>query len=501
MLGKHEFFKVYEDRGEALTYDDVRLATGYSEVSASMVKTDSLFSKRVPLRVPIVSSPMSSVTESRMAIAIAKLGGIGIIHRDLSPEQQVAQITKVKLHLNARIAKPVYVYADEKLETVENRRLEKGHGFQTFPVINREHKLIGLLTKNDFDVCDSYQCTVAEAMSPNLITAPVGTTLDEAYTIMRSNKKKVLPLVNKDGTVGGMYVFSDVKRVKNGSSDGYNIDANGHLRVGASVSSFEDDYDRAKKLEEAGVDVIVLDTAHGDTKFVIGMLKKLKESLNIDIVAGNVSEGDSALRLAAAGADGIRVGQGPGAICTTRKVAGVGCPQVTAVYNCVQAVSNMGVPVCADGGITSSGDIPIAIGVGAHTVMLGLLLVSADESAAPTTVIDGVSYKVYRGMGSLGAMQESAVSRRRYGMTGGEKKSPVPEGVEGCVPCQGPLQEVLHQLVEGLRKGMAYVGAADLDELRAKARFYRMSPAGQKESHPHNLAYMKDAPNYRRKLI
>ena len=501
-MDKHQFFEVMAQQGNALTYDDVRLKTGYSEVTPATVTLNSLFSRNVPLRVPIVSAPMDALTESRMAIALAKLGGLGIIHRNLTPTKQVKQITKVKLHLNALIEKPICVFGDETIEAIENRRQEHGDSFQSFPVTDRSGRLIGLLTRNDFELCDSPQSTAEQAMTRDPITANEATGINEAYHTMRTHKKKVLPLIDEQKMVTGMYVFSDVKRIKSGSPDGYNIDAHGHLRVGAAITSFEEDFERAAMLVKAGVDVLVLDTAHGDTKFVINMLEKLKGMFpETDIVAGNVSEGSSAKRLAEAGADGIRVGQGPGAICTTRIVAGVGCPQVTAVYNCGKAVEGMNIPVCADGGISSSGDIPIAIGIGAHNVMLGLLLVGADESAAPVVTVEGVEYKVYRGMGSLGAMQESLASRRRYGQKTTDKDQFVPEGVEGLVPCQGPLQKVLHQLVEGLRRGMAYVGAATIGELRQKAGFYRLSPAGQKESHPHHLSYMKDAPNYRRREV
>ncbi len=299
-----------------------------------------------------------------------------------------------------------------------------------------------------------------------------------------------------------MYVFTDVERVKTGSQTGYNVDHCGQLRVAAAIGTGGAEVERAKLLAEVRVDVIVIDTAHGDSATVFDILRALKEhpaTSQIDIVVGNVSEGESAKRLAQAGADGIRVGQGPGSICTTRIIAGIGCPQVTAVYNCAEAVKKYDIPVCADGGINNSGDITVAIGAGAHSVMLGRLLAGTDEAPGESVTIRGIPHKAYRGMGSLGAMNDSATAKERYGETSTEKDRLVPEGVEGAVPYKGAVSSILHQNVEGLRRGMGYVGAASIEALRRKADFHRISAAGLRESHPHDVIITTDAPNYNRK--
>lgn len=499
-MGKHEFFANMAKIGLALSYSDIRLKTGYSKVQPALVKLETLFSRHVPLNIPIVSSPMDTVTESKMAIAMAKIGGIGVIHRNLFPEDQAAEVARVKFHLNGLIAKPITVLGTDSIEVIINRREEKDWSFHSFPVMDSDGKLIGIITENDFVFCDDYRLLAREVMTKNVITAPVGTDLTSAYETMREYKKKVLPLLDQDGRIAGMYVFSDVKRIKTGNSQGYNVDANGQLRVGAAIGTGESELERAKALVSEHVDVLVIDTAHGDSEPVYIILKDLKKFYpNVDVVVGNVSEGPSAKRLVEAQADGIKVGQGPGSICTTRIVAGIGCPQVTAVYECAKAVEGSGVPICADGGINYSGDIPIAIGAGGHSVVLGRLLAGTDESPGDVVSIHSRPYKIYRGMGSLGAMQDNRASRQRYGQRGTGKDQIVPEGIEGAVPYQGPVVNLLHQFVEGLRRGLGYVGAANIEELREKADFHRISSAGLEESHPHNIEHVQDAPNYQLK--
>jgi IMP dehydrogenase len=500
-MGKREFFTIMAKQGLALSFDDVRLKSGHSEVTPTSVSITTKFSRNVELKCPIASSPMDTVTESLMAIAMAKAGGIGVVHRNLEPVRQAAEVARVKSYLNALIAKPVTVYGDQTIEQIENRRLQERFTFQSFPVVNHEGRLIGLLTKNDFDMCDDMSLKAEDVMTRNLVTAPSGTSLAEAYEVMKRQKKKVLPLSTKDGRIAGMYVFSDVKRIRTGTQDGYNTDPGGHLRVAAAIGTGAEAYDRATLLAAEGVDVIVIDTAHGDSKPVYEILKSLKQQpvvSKIDIVVGNVSEGDSAKRLVDKGADGIRVGQGPGSICTTRIIAGIGCPQVTAVYNCAIAIQGSGVPICADGGIKNSGDIPIIIGTGAHSVMLGKLLAGTDEAPGEMVTIRGVPHKTYRGMGSLGAMQDNEASRQRYGEHNTSKDRFVPEGIEGAVPYKGPVLTELHQQLEGLRRGMGYVGASSIEELREIADFHRISAAGLRESHPHDVLITKDAPNYRK---
>jgi len=486
---KDNFFERMEALGLALTFDDVRLKSGYSEIDPNNVSVKSLFSKNISLKIPLVSAAMDTVTETRMAIEMAKLGGLGIIHRGIDPETQARAVEKVKIHLNGLVERPITVTPDQTIEQIKNKSEEKNYNFQSFPVLDSKDKLVGIITKNDFEMNSNIHSKIKKIMTAreHMTTAPLGTTLEEAYKIMLQSKKKVLPLVNK-GKLAGMYVFSDVMRLLSGISTSYNIDKNGHLLVGAAVGTGEEAFRRAELLSNAGVDVIVIDTAHGDSKNVYETLKTLKKNFSkIDIVTGNVSEGESAKRLADAGADGIKVGQGPGSICTTRIVAGIGCPQVTAVYNCAKALRGSGVPVCADGGVRNSGDIPIAIGAGAHSVMLGRTLAGTTET--PGVVKDTLQgrFKIYRGMGSLGAMKSSKASRERYRQDKISIDKVVPEGVESIVPYQGDVSNVIHKQVGGLRSGMGYVGANSITSLQEKADFHRISNAGLAESHPHDI--------------
>lgn len=495
---KDEFFEKMGAQGLALTYDDVRLKTGYSTVPPSHVNLKSMFSRRVGLNIPIASAAMDTVTDGAMAIAIAKQGGIGVIHRNLSPKEQATQVKRSKYHLNGLIEKPTTVRESDTLESVLHRRNEKKYSFHSFPVLGSDGRLVGLLTRNDFDFCSDSSLPVSRVMTTELVTAPSGTTLNEAYDIMSRQKKKILPLVDTDHRLAGMYVFSDVARIRRGSSSIYNLDEAGHLRVAAAIGVDDDAFERIELLGRH-VDVVVIDTAHGDSEPVFRTLRAIKKMNPLfDVVVGNVSEGESAKRLVLAGADGIKVGQGPGAICTTRIVAGIGAPQVTAVYNCAKAIEGSGVPICADGGIRYSGDIPIAIGAGAHSVMLGSVLAGTKEAPGDSIMREGVPVKVYRGMGSLAAMETHRASRERYGQTEKDGGKLVPEGVETVVPFRGNVEDVLYQYVGGLRAGMGYVGAADIEELREKADFRRILEAGIRESHPHDVTMTSDAPNYRR---
>jgi len=495
-VAKIDFFDNMERQGVALTYDDVRLKTGHSVVPPTEVALSSHFSRNVPLNLPIVSSAMDTVTEWPLAVEIAKLGGLGIIHRGLEPQEQASHVKRVKFFLNGLIDQPVVVKADDTVESVELQRQDSGWPFHSFPVVDEANKLVGLMTRNDFDLNNDPRQRVKDVMTKNLITAPEETTLEEAYDIMSREKKKILPLVTPKGELAGLYVFSDVARIKRGSSSDYNVDGDGRLRVGAAVGTGAEALERVKLMAHR-VDVIVIDTAHGDSEPVYETLKAIKKAYpKLDVVVGNVSEGSSAKRLAEAGADGIKVGQGPGSICTTRVVAGIGCPQVTAIYNCVKALEGTDVPVCADGGISQSGDIPIALGAGAHCVMLGRLLAGTKEAPGQIVMHQGNQVKVYRGMGSLGAMMDSRGARERYGQRDTSAEKLVPEGVEGLVPYRGTLAELMVQYVGGLRAGMGYVGAADVEELRSKGDFYRITGAGVRESHPHDIVITADAPNY-----
>jgi IMP dehydrogenase len=493
-----KFFELLEASGLAVTYDEVRLKTGYSVVAPNAVCLKARFSRRVPMKIPIVSAAMDTVTESRMAIAMAKLGGIGVIHRNLSPEEQKEEVRRVKFHLSGMIAKPITVTETMTLREIEAMRVEENFSFHTFPVLNADGKLVGLITQNDFDFCQDFGQTAAEIMTRDLITAGNEISMDDAYRMMREAKKKVLPLVDGENHLAGMYLLSDLARVKSGSSVGHNVDGRGRLRVAAAVGTGNDAHERVDLLIKYA-DAIVIDTAHGDSLPVFETLREIKKRYDVDVVAGNVSEGESAQRLVEAGADGIKVGQGPGSICTTRIIAGIGCPQVTAVHSVARAIAGSDIPICADGGIEDSGSITIAIGAGADSVMLGKLLAGTKEAPGEVDFQANPPKKYYRGMGSLAAMMASASSRERYRQPDGSRDKLVPEGVEAVVPYVGDLETIMAQYLGGLRAGLGYVGAATIRELQEKADFRRISTAGIKESHPHGVQILRDAPNYTRR--
>ncbi len=490
-LPKDDFF---EKMDLALTFDDVRLRSGYSEVMPDEVKLDTNFSRNTPLKMPIVSAAMDTVTEHEMGIAMALLGGIGVIHKNMSPEDQASKVARVKYYLNGLIDKPICVREDQTIGEILEMREKKEYSFNTFPVLDKNDRLVGILSKNDFDFCKGPSTTAREAMSKTVVSAPKGIDLKKAHETMVKSKKKVLPLVDKDGKVAGMYVFKDLRRIMMKNPAGYNTDGNGQLMAAAAIGV--NDFDRIDLLVRKNVNVIVIDTAHGDTKSVISTLKRIKKGYDVDVVVGNVSEPESAERLAKAGADGIKVGQGPGSICTTRIIAGIGSPQVSAVYNCAKVADRYGIPVCADGGLRYSGDIPIAIGAGASSVMMGGMLSGTKEAPGEVIFRNGRQWKLYRGMGSIGAMEEHRGSRERYGQVSTGKKELIAEGVEGLKPYKGELADVIFQYVNGLKRGMGYVGAADIGELRRKADFVRISTSGKAESHPHDVMITREPPNY-----
>ncbi|MBR9706462.1 IMP dehydrogenase [Candidatus Pacearchaeota archaeon] len=483
------------ENGEALTFDDVTLSTQYSEVFPKDTILESRFSTNIPLKIPMVSAAMDTVTERQMAINLAMLGGLGIIHKNMSADQQAKEVSRVKHYLSGKIEKPICVSGDNLVSKVLEMRDKKAYTFHSFPVLDSGARLTGIVTETDFEFCDDNSLSVSSIMTKDPLTAPEGTTVDQAYTIMKENRKKLLPLVDKGNRVKGLYVFSDVKRTKSGHADMYNLDQKGRLRVGAAIGIGSEGFSRAQKLSKENVDVFVIDTAHADTKSVLETVKFLKEQfVSTDLVVGNVSNGESALHLAELGVNGIKVGQGPGGICTTRVVAGVGTPQVSAIYECALAVENYDIPICADGGLRSSGDITKAIAAGAHNVMMGGMLAGTNEAPGELIFLDGRQWKTYRGMGSLGAMRDHKESRDRYLQPAKEKL--VPEGIEGRVAYKGSLAQVIHQYTGGLRSGMGYVGANSIKDLREKAEFRRVSPAGKTESHPHDVHITKDAPNY-----
>ena len=499
VLKKDKFFEKIESLGLALSYGDIRLKTAHAEIAPNDVKLKSQFSRNVPLNCPLVSSPMDMITEHKMAIALALAGGLGIIHRSLSPKDQAKEVSRVKFYLNGLIERPICLSGNDSIKSVLKLIEEKKYTFRSFPVLDARGKLAGLISNNDIEFCPDMRLKVAQIMTKfkNLTTAPSGVSLKQAFALMQKTKKKILPLVDKQNKLTGMYVYSDVKRVMTGGSPSYNLDEHGNLRVGAAIGVGREALERAEQLSARGVDVLVIDTAHGDSRAVLETLKQLKQKYSkIDVVVGNVSEAESAERLARAGADGIKVGQGPGSICTTRVVAGIGCPQVTAVYNCSRALRGSGVPVCADGGIEYSGDITVALAAGADSVMLGRMFAGTTETPGEVFIRNGLPVKQYRGMGSLAAMQESKAARERYAQVESGKDKLVPEGVEAVVPFKGDVEKIIFQILGGLRSGMGYVGAADINELKTKADFYYISAAGLSESHPHGVTMEKEAPNY-----
>ncbi len=493
-LPKDDFFNKIEQLKIALTFDDVRLKSGYSEVMPDEVKIESKFSKNISLKMPIVSAAMDTVTEQKMGIGMALLGGLGVIHKNMSPEDQASNVARVKYYLNGLIDKPICVKQNLSIAEILKMKEEKEFSFNTFPVVDNNNRVVGVLSKNDFDFCIDNSNKAGKVMSKQIITAPKDTKLKKAYEIMIKNKKKVLPLVDTEGKIAGMYVFKDVQRITMKNPAGHNTDKNGQLMVAAAVGV--NDFERIELLVRKKVNVIVIDTAHADTKVVIRTLKEIKKKYDVDVVVGNVSEPESVERLVRAGADGVKIGQGPGSICTTRIIAGIGSPQLSAIYKCVKVADKYKVPVCADGGLKYSGDIPIAIGAGASSVMMGGMLSGTNEAPGEVIFRNGRQWKLYRGMGSIGAMSEYKGSRERYNQVSSGKSNLVAEGVEGLKPYKGELSKVIYQYVNGLKRGMGYVGAANIEELRNKADFVRISGAGKKESHPHDVVITKEPPNY-----
>jgi IMP dehydrogenase len=477
---------------EGLTFDDVLLVPAESHVLPNDVSTTTRLTRRIELAIPLVSAAMDTVTEARLAIALARAGGIGIVHRNLSIAQQVAEVDKVKRSEAGTIVEPLTLPPDAPV--ADALELMRRYHISGVPITSEDGRLVGILTNRDLRFEDDVRQPVSALMTAQgLVTAPVGTTLAEAEAILHRHKIEKLPVVDADGRLRGLITVKDIQKAieyPNATKD-----ERGRLRVGAAVGVGPDAVDRAEALVAADVDVLVLDTAHGHSQAVLEMAARLKRNLDVDLIAGNVSTAEAAGALADAGADAIKIGQGPGSICTTRVVAGVGVPQITAVFDCAQAVD---VPLVADGGITSSGDIAKAIAAGADTVMLGSLLAGVDESPGDVVLHQGERFKEYRGMGSIGAMRARGFSKDRYFQGDVEDvEKMVPEGIEGRVPYKGPLGPILHQLVGGLRQAMGYCGAPTVEALQG-ARFVRITAAGLRESHPHDVTITKEAPNYRR---
>lgn len=474
-----------------LTFDDVLLLPAKSDILPKEADVSAQLSKSIKINIPLVSSAMDTVTEAGMAIAIAREGGIGFIHRAMSAQSQAAEVDKVKKSESGMIIDPITISPDAPIS--EALALMEKYRISGVPV-TVEGKLAGILTNRDLRFETRLTKKVSEVMTKErLITAAVGTNLDKAKDLLHKYKIEKLPIVDKDSNLKGLITIKDIeKRQKYPHAC---KDSMGRLRAGAAVGVGEEAIYRAELLTKAGVDVIVIDTAHGHSKAVIETLKTMRKKINIDIIAGNVGTSEGAADLIKAGADAIKVGIGPGSICTTRIVAGAGVPQLSAIMDCYSLTKKNNVPLIADGGVKYSGDIVKALAAGASSVMIGSLFAGTDESPGEIVLYQGRSYKVYRGMGSLGAMQEGV--RDRYGQQGVEAKKLVPEGVEGRVPNKGPLSQSIHQLVGGIRAGMGYCGCKNLAELRRKTRFIRITNAGLKESHVHDVIITKEAPNYR----
>ena len=479
--------------GQGLTYDDVLLVPSYSETLPREVSIKSKFSRNIPLNIPIISSAMDTVTESRMAIAMASEGGIGVLHKNMRIEEQAAKVRAVKRSESGMIIDPVTlpITAIVSDANINMQRYKIGG----IPVVDDDNKLLGIVTNRDLRFEKNSLRPIKEVMtSQNLITAKEGTSLKDAELILQEHKIEKLPVVSIDNTLVGLITFRDI--TKHTTKPNSNKDKFGRLRVAAAVGVTPDVLDRVEALYKAGVDAIVIDTAHGHTSGVADVVKKVKEKFNLlDVVVGNIATGKAAKYLADIGADAVKVGIGPGSICTTRVIAGVGYPQLSAIIEVQKALKGTGIPIIADGGIRYTGDIPKAIAAGADSVMLGSLLAGTKESPGETVIFEGRKYKTYRGMGSVEAMKMGSKDRYFQDVEDDLGKL-VPEGIVGRVPYKGDLDESVHQFIGGLRAGMGYCGSKDIKTLKKTGQFVTITSAGMRESHPHNISVTKESPNY-----
>jgi IMP dehydrogenase len=481
--------------GEGLTYDDVLLVPAYSEVLPREVSIKAKFSRNITLNVPIVSAAMDTVTESAMAIAMAREGGIGVLHKNMTIEQQAAEVRKVKRAESGMIQDPVTLTKSHTVKDAQNTMKEYSIG--GIPIVDDAHKLIGIVTNRDLRFEKNYGRALSEVMTfENLVTVGKGTSLKDAEIILQKNKIEKLPVVSDDGTLLGLITFRDITKLT--QKPIANKDSYGRLRVAAALGVTPDVLERAEALVHAQVDAVIIDTAHGHTKGVVTVLKEVKKKFpDLDVVVGNIATPEAARYLVEAGADAVKVGIGPGSICTTRVVAGVGFPQFSAVLEVAAAIKGTGVPVIADGGIRYTGDIPKAIAAGADCVMLGSLLAGTKESPGETIIYEGRKFKSYRGMGSVEAMKQGSKDRYFQDVEDDIKKL-VPEGIVGRVPYKGDLVESMTQFIGGLRAGMGYCGAGDIETLKNNGRFIKITASGIQESHPHNVTITKESPNYSR---
>ncbi|CAM1367298.1 Inosine-5'-monophosphate dehydrogenase [Tenacibaculum litoreum] len=482
--------------GEGLTYDDVLLVPAYSEVLPREVSIQTKFTRNITINVPIVSAAMDTVTESAMAIAIAREGGIGVLHKNMTIEQQAQEVRKVKRAESGMIIDPITLSLSAIV--LDAKQAMREHKIGGIPIVDEAGKLVGIVTNRDLRFEKNNERPIVEVMtSENLVTVAEGTSLKDAEVILQENKIEKLPVVNDDDKLVGLITFRDITKLT--QKPIANKDSYGRLRVAAALGVTQDAVDRAQALVNAGVDAVIIDTAHGHTKGVVSVLKEVKAKFpELDVVVGNIATPEAAKYLVEAGADAVKVGIGPGSICTTRVVAGVGFPQFSAVLEVAAAIKGSGVPVIADGGIRYTGDIPKAVAAGADCVMLGSLLAGTKESPGETIIYEGRKFKSYRGMGSVEAMKQGSKDRYFQDVEDDIKKL-VPEGIVGRVAYKGELQESIHQFVGGLRAGMGYCGAKDIETLKNTGKFVRITASGINESHPHDVAITKEAPNYSRR--
>ena len=491
-----DFMKTFPYEG--LTYDDVTLVTQYADFLPDDTSLETKLTSRTKMKVPFMSAAMDTVTEAPMAIAMALSGGIGCIHKNLEEDDQAAQVAKVKNHLNGLIAAPICFHANDDISFLRSEKKRMGLKFNGFPVLDANDRLVGMITSSDMRFAPMNAAKLKDVMQPCPITGEKGMTLKKAYDLMRKAKIGKLPLVDKNGKIVGLYSFTDVARIVENSASGYNCDSQFRLRVSASVSGGKGDISRLEKLVAAGVDVVVVDSAHGHSKGIMDMTSYIvKHFPKIDVIAGNIATGEAAKALAKAGAHAVKVGIGPGSICTTRVVCGVGIPQLTAVYNAAKALRGSGVAVIADGGIKLSGDVPKALAAGADSVMLGSVLAGTEESPGEKIYSNGRQYVVYRGMGSMAALKNGKGSRARYFQDDESEENLVPQGIEGMVPYSGHVRAIRTQFCGGLRASLGYCGCKTIKELHEKGRFYRVTAAGLREARPHDITITKEAPNYR----
>jgi IMP dehydrogenase len=475
---------------EGLTFDDVLLLPARSDIHPRDVSVRTSLTDKLPLNIPVVSAGMDTVTEADMAIAMARAGGLGIVHKNMSIEAQAEMVDQVKRSESGVITNPFFLHPDHQVFDAEH--LMGKYRISGVPIVDENQKLVGIITNRDLRFIEDYSIGIKEVMtSNNLVTAPVGTTLEEAEDVLQKHRIEKLPLVEKDGTLKGLITIKDIEKVIEFPHSAK--DTQGRLLVGAAVGVSADTDKRVEALVKAEADAIVIDTAHGHSKGVLDKIAEIRHNYpEVVLIVGNVATAEGTRDLIEAGADIVKVGIGPGSICTTRVVAGVGVPQITAVYECAEEADKHNVPIIADGGIKYSGDIAKALASGAHAVMLGSLLAGVTESPGEREIYQGRQFKVYRGMGSMSAMEQG--SKDRYFQENSQKL--VPEGIEGRIPYKGPLKDTIHQLLGGLRAGMGYCGTPTISSLREDARFVRITNAGLRESHPHDVQITKEAPNY-----